>query len=256
MNSWSRPGLSSVPAMDRIEIGVRYCGGCNPRYDRVALVKRLESLLPDLVLAPARPGARYPAVVVACGCPSRCANVSDLALPAGKLVYLSGWDDLLPAKERLEALGRAGADGDGQSLDHEGVLAILPHREPMLFVDTASRLIPGGSVTASFFVRPDLAVFQGHFPGSPTFPGVFLVESAAQASGLLLLTLDRYAGKVPLLVGVRKAGFHSRVVPGDTLELHVTLLEDRPELAAALCRGQVFVQDKLAADLELRLALR
>lgn len=237
-------------------IGVRYCGGCNPRYDRVALVKRLESLLPDLALVPARPGVPYPAVVVVCGCSSRCADVGGLALPAGRLVYLCGWEDLLPAKERLEALSRAGGTQRGRSLDHEGVLALLPHRDPMLLVDTADRLVPGESVTASFYAAPGLPVFQGHFPGSPTFPGVLLVEAAAQAAGLFLLALDRYAGKAPLLMGIRKAGFHRRVLPGDTLEIHASLLEERPELGTALCRGQVFVQGELAADIELRLAFR
>ena len=35
-----------------------------------------------------------------------------------------------------------------------------------------------------------------------------------------------------------------------------SLLEERPELGTALCRGQVFVQGELAADMELRLAFR
>ena len=48
---------------------------------------------------------KYPAVLVVCGCPSRCANVSDLAVPAGRLIFLSGGEELLPAKEKLaEAL--------------------------------------------------------------------------------------------------------------------------------------------------------
>jgi len=241
---------------DKREIGVRYCGGCNPRYDRVALVKRLESLLSDVTFVPARPGTPYHAVVVACGCPSRCANISDLAVPAGKLVYLSGWEDLLSAKKQLEDMGKAQDPEEARSLTHEEVLAVLPHREPMLFVDTASRLVPGESVIASFYADPRLPLFQGHFPGAPTFPGVLLVEAAAQAADLLLLTLDRYAGKAPLLMAVRKAGFHRRVLPGDTLELHASLLEERSELGAALCRGQIFVQGELAADMELRLALR
>lgn len=238
----------------KANIGVRYCGGCNPRYDRVALVRRLESLLPGMALIPARSGDHYPAVVVVSGCSSRCANVSDLALPAGKLVYLSGWEDLLPAKEQLEALIQEA--GQERSLDHAEILAILPHRVPMLFVDSASRLVPGGSVTASFLVRPGLALFQGHFPGCPTVPGTLLAEAAAQAADLLFLTLERYAGKIPLLMGLRKARFHRRVLPGDTLELHASLLEERPELGTALCRGQVFVQGELAADMELRLAFR
>lgn len=237
-------------------IGVRYCGGCNPRYDRVALVKRLEGLLPQYSLISAQPGTPYPAVVVACGCPSRCANISDLAVPAGRLVYLSGWEDLLPAKKQLEELGKAQDTRQARSLTHEEVLAILPHREPMLFVDTAGRLIPGEEAIASFYVRPDLPVFQGHFPDAPTFPGALLIEAAAQTADLLLLTLERYAGKTPLFMGVRKAGFHRKILPGETLELHATLLEERPELGYALCRGQVFVQGELAADMELRLAPR
>ena len=28
-------------------IGVRYCGGCNPRYDRTAAVRTLKELLPN-----------------------------------------------------------------------------------------------------------------------------------------------------------------------------------------------------------------
>ena len=90
---------------DRRQIGVRYCGGCNPRYDRVALVKRIGGFFPEAEFVTAQAGVKYPAVLVVCGCPSRCANVSDLAVPAGRLIYLSGWEELLPAKEKLaEAL--------------------------------------------------------------------------------------------------------------------------------------------------------
>ena len=90
---------------DRRQIGVRYCGGCNPRYDRVALVKRIGGFFPEAEFVTAQAGVKYPAVLVVCGCPSRCANVSDLAVPAGRLIFLSGWEELLPAKEKLaEAL--------------------------------------------------------------------------------------------------------------------------------------------------------
>ena len=90
---------------DRRQIGVRYCGGCNPRYDRVALVKRIGGFFPEAEFVTAQAGVKYPAVLVVCGCPSRCANVSDLAVPAGRLIYLSGWEELLPVKEKLaEAL--------------------------------------------------------------------------------------------------------------------------------------------------------
>ncbi len=76
---------------ERRVVGLRYCGGCNPRYDRVAAVERLRAQLPDLKLCPAAPGQE--AVLVVCGCPARCADVSGLN---GRLVWLcsqSQWEE-------------------------------------------------------------------------------------------------------------------------------------------------------------------
>ena len=223
---------------DRRQIGVRYCGGCNPRYDRVALVKRIGGFFPEAEFVTAQAGVKYPAVLVVCGCPSRCANVSE---------------ELLPAKEKLaEAL----KGQQTRSLTHEEVLDILPHREPMLFIDTVSRLVPGEEAVASFRARPELPCFAGHFPGTPVLPGVYTIEAAAQAADILMMTTERYAGKLPLFMGVREATFRRKILPGDTLEIHVSLLEEKTERAIAACRGQVFVEGVLAADLELRLAFR
>ena len=78
----------------------------------------------------------------------------------------------------------------------------------------------------------------------------------AQAAAILMMTTERYAGKLPLFMGVREATFRRKILPGDTLEIHVSLLEEKTERAIAACRGQVFVEGVLAADLELRLAFR
>lgn len=61
---------------ERQVVGLRYCGGCNPRYDRVAAVERLKARLPAVELRPAAPGQKLALVV--CGCSARCADVSDL----------------------------------------------------------------------------------------------------------------------------------------------------------------------------------
>lgn len=238
---------------DKRQVGVRYCGGCNPRYDRVALVGRLKGFFPDEEFVPARAGEPYPAVLVVCGCPSRCADVSALAVPAAGLIYLGGFEDLLPAREKLK---RALQGQQARSLSHEQVLEILPHRPPMLFIDTVGRLIPGVEIQASFFASPDLPVFAGHFPGAPVLPGVYTVEAAAQACDVMMMTTQRYAGKLPLFAGIRQAAFRSRVLPGDTLDIHAALQEERAELGAAVCRAQVFARGELAADMELRLAFR
>lgn len=84
-------------------IGVRYCGGCNPRYDRVAAVGRLARLLPGWELVPVQPGTAYPAVLVVCGCPARCAGTADLDAP---LAYLKSGEEIGPAAEELARLLR------------------------------------------------------------------------------------------------------------------------------------------------------
>lgn len=88
---------------DNKQVGVRYCGGCNPRYDRVAAVRRLGELLPEAKLAPAAPGQR--ATLVVCGCPVRCAGVGGLT---GPLIYLTGPENLGPMAEKLARLLEGG----------------------------------------------------------------------------------------------------------------------------------------------------
>lgn len=234
-------------------VAVRYCGGCNPRFDRVAFVERLKAMLPELRFETARPGAAYDAAIVVCGCKARCANTGDIALPASRIVYADVFQELLPARDALRGLDRA---AEPRTLGAEEILEILPHRPPVLFLDRVTRLIPGEEIAAEFFADPGLDWFRGHFPDNPVFPGALLLEAMAQAADVMLLSLERFRGKTPYLQGLGKASFRRPVLPGQTLELRATLLADRPEMGAAVCRGQVFVENMLAADAEIILAMR
>lgn len=68
--------------MDKKEIVLRYCGGCNPRYNRGELTSQLERDFPGLRFD-ASPDwtQRYAAALVVCGCSASCADQRDL--PAG-----------------------------------------------------------------------------------------------------------------------------------------------------------------------------
>lgn len=81
---------------DRCVVGLRYCGGCNPRYDRVAAVEQIRVRLPELELRPAAPGQRT--VLVVCGCPARCADVSGLD---GELIWLCAPEQLGEVTQKL-----------------------------------------------------------------------------------------------------------------------------------------------------------
>lgn len=88
-----------------VQVGVRYCGGCNPRFDRVALVRELARRFPQAAFSPAQPGSRYAAVLAVCGCSAQCVGVSDLALPGQPLLWVR--DDgpsLFAARQALEEL--------------------------------------------------------------------------------------------------------------------------------------------------------
>lgn len=234
-------------------IGVRYCGGCNPRFDRVVFVKRLETLLPDIRFETARAGTDYAAALVVCGCRTKCANVGDLPVPPSRMVYVGGFDEILPTRDRLKALTAA---ADAQELGKEQVLSLLPHRPPMLFIDGVTRLIPGQEALAVFFADPALDIFAGHFPEKPVFPGVLVIEAMAQAADIMLLSLEKYQGKTPFLLGLGKADFRRPVLPGSVLEIHASLLADKPEMGAAVCRGQVYSENHLMASAEIILAMR
>ena len=145
---------------------------------------------------------------------------------------------------------------EGRALTHAEVMDILPHRDPMLLIDTAAELVPGQRVTASFWVDPAREIFRGHFPGEPVLPGVYTVEAMAQATDLVLMTKHCYAGKVPLFLGIDHVRFRKTILPGDTLEIHAQLLSERPEKAIASCRCQVLTSGECAAEAEVTIAMR
>lgn len=141
-------------------------------------------------------------------------------------------------------------------LDHEQVMGIIPHRDPMLLIDEVSDLVPGEYIDASFWVDPAREIFKGHFPGDPVLPGVYTVEATAQAADILLMLKPEYAGKTPLFLGINNVRFRRKILPGDTLQIHAEMLSERPEKAIATCKCVVKVGGELAAETEVTLAMR
>ena len=103
---------------------------------------------------------------------------------------------------------------------------ILPHRYPFLLIDRviSYTLEPEITLTGIKNVSVNEPFFTGHFPGDPVMPGVLILESLAQACGVLAylaLATEGHAGSINYLVKIDNARFTRKVVPGDQLLLEV-----------------------------------
>lgn len=95
-------------------------------------------------------------------------------------------------------------------------------------------------------------VFEGHFPGHPLVPGVLLTETMAQASGYLVLGLNRLS-QMPFLMAVDKARFRIFVEPNARLVIEAELLMEGSGYAAT--KARIAADGKPVCDAELRFRL-
>ncbi len=95
-------------------------------------------------------------------------------------------------------------------------------------IDKIKTITPGKSATGVKCWSLDNPIFQDHFPGFPTTPGVLLTESMAQLAGILLEKsyYEEFGNKekvFPILSIIQKAKFKKFVEPGDQCILQATL---------------------------------
>lgn len=118
---------------------------------------------------------------------------------------------------------------------------LLPHRYPFLLVDRVVEFERSSRIVCHKNVSINEPFFQGHFPGRPVMPGVLVLEALAQAGGLLIQLSkdDEPGGKVFYLVKIDNAKFSNMVVPGDQLELCVSLKRTIRNMALFECVARV-----------------
>ena len=132
----------------------------------------------------------------------------------------------------------------------EGVLALIPHRDPFVWVSRIKECTPGQHIVAELDVDAELDLFRGHFPGAPVLPGVIIMEALAQASCCCLMADEAYAGSIGLFAAMDKVRFRSQVLPGSTLVLESTITKH----GSRMCAAQVVarVDDVVCAEAEHR----
>ena len=122
----------------------------------------------------------------------------------------------------------------------EAIRQRLPHRYPFLLVDriverTSERVVGVKNVSAN---EP---FFQGHFPTplESVMPGVLILEAMTQTAAFLALDDEKESPSVGYLVGIDKAKFRRKVIPGDQLRMEARIVRQKRELLQASVEATV-----------------
>ncbi len=133
------------------------------------------------------------------------------------------------------------------------IMDIIPHRMPMLLIDTIEELEPGVRAVGKKCVSYNEPYFAGHFPGEPVMPGVLIVEALAQVGAVAVLSCDGFKGKTAYFGAINSAKFKKKVVPGDVLILETEMIKQKGPVGIA--KAKATVDGKVAVIAELTFAI-
>ncbi len=133
-----------------------------------------------------------------------------------------------------------------RTLDVNEIQKILPHRPPFLLIDRIVDTDNETYVEAIKNVTINEPFFVGHFPGAPIMPGVLIIEAAAQAAAIVVMSNPGSKGKIPFFMSIDKAKFRKPVVPGDQLKFRIDVLRLRSSSGKAA--AVVKVNDDIVAE--------
>jgi UDP-3-O-[3-hydroxymyristoyl] N-acetylglucosamine deacetylase / 3-hydroxyacyl-[acyl-carrier-protein] dehydratase len=141
---------------------------------------------------------------------------------------------------------------DGEVLDTERLMKILPHRYPFLMVDKIIK-IDGNKIVGVKNVTANEPIFQGHFPGRPIMPGVLQLEAIAQVAGVLMLRQAENFGKLAYFMSAESVRWRKPVRPGDTVVIDVEMMKLRGKIGKA--KGVCLVNGEMVSEAEVTFML-
>jgi 3-hydroxyacyl-[acyl-carrier-protein] dehydratase len=135
----------------------------------------------------------------------------------------------------------------------EKIIKSLPHRYPILLVDKVIDFEANKKIIAIKNVTFNEPHFMGHFPDKPVMPGVLIIEAMAQAAALMVTCAPDFdaENKLVYFMSIDSAKFRKPVVPGDVLELHVEVIQNRSNVwkmsGVAMVEGQKVSEAQFSA---------
>ena len=133
----------------------------------------------------------------------------------------------------------------------EEIAALIPHRDPFLWVDTIISF-EGDTIVTEKTIPAGLDIFAGHYPGNPIMPGVLLCEAIFQSGALLIGKMSRLnhaeLRTLPVLTRIGNAKFKRSVIPGETVRIKVRLSETIASVS--FFKGKMTVGGKTAVQVD------
>lgn len=142
--------------------------------------------------------------------------------------------------------------------DLDLIQRIIPHRYPFLLIDKVIDIVPNKGCVGIKNVTINEPHFTGHFPAKPIMPGVLVVEAMAQAAAVLVGISMDVVGRdlLTYFLSIDACRFRRMVVPGDRLELHMTVKRGGGKIwkfdGRAMVGGQIACEAEIAAMMDLR----
>ena len=134
-------------------------------------------------------------------------------------------------------------------MNREQIQNYLPHRDPMLLIDSVE--VDADGVCHGLYRIPENPFYcQGHFPGNPIVPGVILCEIMAQACFALFVEI--FKDNLVVYRGMDQVKFRREVRPGDLCEIRTTLMEQKGSIY--VCDASLSVSGKRCAQAQITLA--
>lgn len=133
----------------------------------------------------------------------------------------------------------------------EDIKSILPHRPPMLMIDSIDEIQELEHAHGYKAVSINEPYFVGHFPDYAVLPGVFIIEACAQISSVMILIADIYRGKMTYYTRLSKSKFLREVRPGEILELSSKVLTHNENIIMCSVSAKVAGEDVFTGEISL-----
>jgi len=132
------------------------------------------------------------------------------------------------------------------SISQDDIYNVNPHRFEFMQLNGIYFVDSENSVMAGYRdVRDDEFWVKGHIPGRPIFPGVLMIETAAQLVSYYAMTIMPGKGFLGF-AGVDGVKFRGTVVPGDRIIMVGKMVECKPR--RCIGETQAFVRGEMVYE--------